>query len=62
VYELLTVSDNLRKMLMRGTSANELKEQALKEGMIAMRRDGMQKVADGITTPLEIMRNVFTIL
>jgi len=59
---LLTVSDNLRKMLMRGTSANELKEQAMKEGMIAMRRDGMQKVADGITTPLEIMRNVFTIL
>lgn len=61
-YELLTVSDNLRKMLMKGTSANELKEQAIKEGMVPMRRDGMQKVADGITTPGEIMRNVFTIL
>jgi general secretion pathway protein E len=62
VYELLTVSDTIRKMLMKETSANELKEQAIKEGMITMRRDGMQKVADGITTPGEIMRNVFTIL
>jgi general secretion pathway protein E len=62
VYELLTLSDTLRKMVMKGTSANELKEVAIKEGMIAMRRDGMQKVGDGLTTPLEIMRNVFTIL
>ncbi len=61
-YELLTVTDNLRKMLMKGTSANELKEIAVKEGMVPMRRDGMQKVADGITTPSEIVRNVFTIL
>jgi general secretion pathway protein E len=61
-YELLTLSDTLRKMVMKGTSANELKEQAIKEGMIPMRRDGMQKVGDGLTTPLEIMRNVFTIL
>jgi general secretion pathway protein E len=61
-YELLTLSDTLRKMVMKGTSANELKEVAIKEGMIPMRRDGMQKVGDGLTTPIEIMRNVFTIL
>ncbi len=61
-YELLTVGDELRKMVMRSSSAGELKEEAVRTGMIPMRRDGMQKVKDGITTPGEIMRNVFTIL
>ncbi len=61
-YELLTLSDSLRKMVMKGTSASELKEQAVKEGMVPMGIDGMQKVKDGVTTPSEILRNVFTIL
>jgi len=62
VYELLTFSDPMRKTLMKGASAGELKEQAIKEGMIPMGRDGMQKVKDGFTAPGEILRNVFTIL
>lgn len=62
VYELLTLSDNVRKMIMRSASAGELKEEAIKEGMNSMHRDGMQKVKDGMTTPGEILRNVFTIL
>jgi type II secretory ATPase GspE/PulE/Tfp pilus assembly ATPase PilB-like protein len=47
---------------MKNASAGELKEEAIKEGMITMHRDGMQKVKDGVTTPGEILRNVFTIL
>ncbi len=62
VYELLTLTDALRKALIKGTSASELKEQAVKEGMTPMGRDGMQKVKDGLTAPGEVMRNVFTIL
>ena len=62
VYELLTLSDNVRKMIMRSAAAGELKEEAIKEGMNSMPRDGMQKVKDGMTTPGEILRNVFTIL
>jgi len=62
VYELLTLSDSIRKSLIKGSSASELKEQAIKEGMVPMGRDGMQKVKDGLTTPGEVMRNVFTIL
>jgi len=62
VYEQLTLSDNLRKMVMKGVSASELKEQAVKEGMTPMGLDGMQKVKDGVTAPGEILRNVFTIL
>jgi general secretion pathway protein E len=62
VYELLTVNDQVRKMVVKGASASELKEEAIKTSMIPMRSDGMQKVKDGTTTPGEIIRNVFTIL
>jgi len=62
VYELLTLTDSMRKVLMKGASASELKEHAIKEGMIPMARDGMEKVNDGLTAPGEVMRNVFTIL
>ena len=62
VYELATVSDELRKMVVRGATASELKDEALHTGMVTMRADGMQKVKDGVTTPGEILRNVFTIL
>jgi len=62
VYELLPLSDEMRKMVMRSASASELKEVAVREGMVPMRHDGMQKVKDGMTTPGEILRNVFTIL
>jgi general secretion pathway protein E len=61
VYELLTVSDDLRKMVMKGVSATELKEQAITEGLVTMPRDGMQKVKDGLTAPGEVVRSVFTI-
>ncbi len=62
VYELATLTDEFRKLIMKGTSASELKEHAVREGMVAMRRDGMQKVRDGVTTPGEIMRHAFTLL
>jgi general secretion pathway protein E len=61
-FELLTVSDELRKMVMRGVTASELKEQAVNEGLVAMPQDGMQKVKDGLTTPGEVVRSVFTIV
>jgi len=60
-FELLTVSDELRKMVMKGMSASELKERAMNEGMIPMTVDGMQKAKDGLTVPGEVLRNVFTV-
>jgi len=62
VYELLTVTDDIRKMVVKGAPASDLKDEAVGGGMLAMRTDGMQKVKDGVTTPGEIVRSVFTIL
>ena len=61
VFEVLTLSEPIRRLLMDGASADEIREQAIREGMITMRRDGMIKVREGITTPREVMRNVYTI-
>ena len=41
--------------------AAELKEAAVNQGMITMRRDGMLKAKDGGTTVSEVLRSVFTI-
>ena len=61
VYEILVMSEEIRRLVLRGASTDEIKDQAVKEGMVTMWRDGMMKVKEGLTTPREIMRNVFVI-
>jgi general secretion pathway protein E len=61
VYELLSMDESIRKLVMKGASAAELKESAIQQGMITMRRDGMLKAKDGLTTVSEVLRSVFTI-
>ncbi len=61
VFEVMTATEVIRRMLLKGAGADELKAQALADGMITMWRDGMLKVRDGITTVREVMRNVYTI-
>jgi len=59
-YEILNISDEIRTMLLKGANASELREQALKEGMIPLIKDGMLKVKDNITNPAEVLRNAYT--
>ena len=61
VMEILTVSDEIKRMLLSGASTIELRNKAIEEGMVPMRHDGMLKVKAGITTPDEILRNVFSL-
>ena len=62
VFEVMPMTDNIRTMVNGGSSASELRAEAIRGGMVTMRRDGMLKAKDGITTPREVMRNVFTLL
>ena len=61
VFEVLLITEEFRKLILSGASTDELRAQAVKDGMITMRRDGMIKVKRGITTPREVLRNVFSI-
>jgi len=61
VYEIMMISEEIRRLVLKGASADVIKDQATKEGMTTMWRDGMLKVQAGHTTPREVLRNVFAI-
>jgi general secretion pathway protein E len=61
IFEVLVASDAIRRMIARGTDSTEIRSQAQKEGTVSLWHDGMMKVKAGITTPFEVLRNVFSI-
>jgi type IV pilus assembly protein PilB len=56
LYEVMEVSDEIRELILVGASALELRRKALDEGMISLRASGLQKIADGLTTVEEVVR------
>ncbi|HHN74753.1 MAG TPA: type IV-A pilus assembly ATPase PilB [Acidobacteria bacterium] len=56
LFEVLEVSEEIREMILTGCSALELKRQAVEEGMITLRRSGLAKIAAGMTTIDEVVR------
>ena len=61
VYEIMAVDEPIRKLIAAGAAGGELRAQALKNGMITLRRSGMLKAKEGITTLGEVFRGVFFI-
>ncbi|MFC1988186.1 GspE/PulE family protein [Chloroflexota bacterium] len=61
LFEVMLVSDSIQRMLANGASPQEIETQAVKEGMISMKADGMAKVKAGITTPSEVIKSVFSV-
>jgi type II secretory ATPase GspE/PulE/Tfp pilus assembly ATPase PilB-like protein len=47
--------------MLNNANSAQIRDQAVKEGMMSMRHDAMLKVKEGITTPCEVVRNVFSI-
>jgi len=58
IYEIFRVSDMVRSMLLKGASIQDIRKEAIKEGMVTMFEDGLQKVETGITTIEEVLRVV----
>jgi len=56
LYEVMEVTDELRELILRGASGLELKRTAIESGMITLRRSGLRKVTQGITTMEEVVR------
>jgi type IV pilus assembly protein PilB len=56
LYEVMEVTDELRELILVGASGLELKRKAVEEGMITLRRSGLFKVMDGVTTIEEVAR------
>jgi general secretion pathway protein E len=56
VYELLPVTEEVRRLAIRNADASEIKGAAMAEGMRTLRDDGAHKVLSGMTTIEEVMR------
>src|SRR6476619_1194299 len=56
LYEVMEVTDEIRELILVGASGLELKRKAVDEGMITLRRSGLRKVMDGVTTIEEVVR------
>ena len=56
LYEVLEINDEIRELVLVGASAVELKRKAIEQGMIGLRRSGLIKVSQGMTTLEEVMR------
>lgn len=56
IFEVMTISDNIGKLIMKGASANDINAQAVSEGMITMLQDGFLKALEGATTAEEVLR------
>ncbi len=60
VYELLTLTDDIKAMVIAGAGRDEIRAQAIEDGMLTLRHEGLQLVAKGITTISEIVRHIWT--
>ena len=56
IYELLTMTDEVRDAVVHGASLEEMRKIAAEQGMVALRSDGISKVRAGITTLEEVIR------
>ena len=56
IYQVMPISEDLKRLIIEEANAVQLADQAAKEGVWDIRRSGLQKVADGITSLAEVNR------
>jgi len=61
IFEVFSPTEKVKRLLMSGATTDQIRIQAIKDGMVPLKRDGMLKVEKGITTVSEILRSVFSI-
>ncbi len=58
VYEVCEVNGKIRDLIVARSTSDDIREQAINDGMVSIFQDGMNKVAAGITTIEEVLRVV----
>jgi type II secretory ATPase GspE/PulE/Tfp pilus assembly ATPase PilB-like protein len=56
IYEVLTISKEIEKLIVEGAGEGDIAKQALEEGMITMAQDGILKAVEGVTSTEEVWR------
>jgi type IV pilus assembly protein PilB len=60
IFELMVVNDEIAELIVRRAPLADIREAAKANGMKELREDGLDKVLQGITTPEEVKKVVFT--
>jgi len=56
IFEIMIMNEELRRVVVDKASASEIREVALRYGMKTLRKDGLDKIFQGITTIEEVVR------
>ena len=56
IYEILVLSENIKERITPQCNLQDMRRQAMKEGMRTLRLSGAQKIAAGLTTMEEVLR------
>ncbi|MDO7867409.1 GspE/PulE family protein [Nocardioides jiangxiensis] len=59
VYELLAVTDEVREQIVDRVPQDEMRKLARSQGMRTLQEQGARLVAEGLTTPAEVMRSIY---
>lgn len=56
IFEILELDEEIKTLILKTSEANQIREAAVKKGMVTLRQDGMLKVIQGITSIKEVLR------
>jgi type IV pilus assembly protein PilB len=56
IFQVMEVTEPMGRIIMEGGNAMQIADQALKEGVVDLRRAGLNKVKDGVTSLIEVNR------
>ena len=59
VYEVLRVTDEMRDLIVRNATLEEIRDLAIEQGMVPLRDQALRLVADDVTTVAEVMRTIY---
>ncbi|TSC51866.1 MAG: hypothetical protein LiPW41_813 [Parcubacteria group bacterium LiPW_41] len=58
VFEIFPISDAIRPLIIKNAPSSEIRNVAIKEGMVTMFEDGLKKAQQGITSIEEVFRTI----
>ncbi len=61
IEEVVRLNRELREAIDRRASEGELTDMALRRGLVTLQRNAVQKMLDGVTTPAEVIRTVYSV-
>jgi type IV pilus assembly protein PilB len=56
MYEVMEMSEDIQELILVGASAQEIRRKAIEEGMLTLRKSGLEKIKAGMTTLDEVLR------